>query len=71
MPGEELELDLRLKLMADRARRPAQRRQVVAAPADLERKAEGGRLPVHTLAPVLGTVDSPSGRQLTVADVPG
>ena len=27
--------------------------------------------PFTTLAPVLGTVDSPSGRQLTVADVPG
>src|SRR5205807_5315908 len=27
--------------------------------------------PFTTLAPVLGTVDSPDGRQLTVADVPG
>ena len=48
MPGEEAELELRLKLLADAAlRRAAERGQVVAAAPDLEREAEGRRLPVH------------------------
>jgi len=72
MPGEELELDLRLKLMADAA--------LVGLPnagkSSLLRRISNAKpkvaaFPFTTLAPVLGTVDSPSGRQLTVADVPG
>jgi GTP-binding protein len=72
MPGEELELDLRLKLMADAA--------LVGLPnagkSSLLRRISNAKpkvadYPFTTLAPVLGTVDSPSGRQLTVADVPG
>ncbi|HEU6444178.1 MAG TPA: GTPase ObgE, partial [Gaiellaceae bacterium] len=72
MPGEELELDLRLKLMADAA--------LVGLPnagkSSLLRRISNAKpkvadYPFTTLAPVLGTVHSPSGRQLTVADVPG
>ena len=72
MPGEEFELDLRLKLMADAA--------LVGLPnagkSSLLRRISNAKpkvadYPFTTLAPVLGTVDSPSGRQLTVADVPG
>jgi GTPase len=72
LPGEELELDLRLKLMADAA--------LVGLPnagkSSLLRRISNAKpkvadYPFTTLAPVLGTVDSPSGRQLTVADVPG
>jgi GTPase len=72
VPGEELELELRLKLMADAA--------LVGLPnagkSSLLRRISNAKpkvanYPFTTLAPVLGTVDSPSGRQLTVADVPG
>ena len=72
LPGEELELELRLKLMADAA--------LVGLPnagkSSLLRRISNAKpkvadYPFTTLAPVLGTVDSPSGRQLTVADVPG
>ncbi len=72
LPGEELELDLRLKLMADAA--------LVGVPnagkSSLIRRISNAKpkvahYPFTTLAPVLGTVDSPSGRQLIVADVPG
>jgi GTPase len=72
MPGEELELDLRLKLMADAA--------LVGLPnagkSSLLRRISNAKprvadYPFTTVAPVLGTVDSPNGRQLTVADVPG
>ena len=72
LPGEELDLELRLKLMADAA--------LVGLPnagkSSLLRRISNAKpkvadYPFTTLAPVLGTVDSPSGRQLTVADVPG
>jgi GTP-binding protein len=72
LPGEELELELRLKLLADAA--------LVGLPnagkSSLLRRISNAKpkvadYPFTTLAPVLGTVDSPSGRQLTVADVPG
>ena len=72
LPGEELELDLRLKLMADAA--------LVGLPnagkSSLLRRISNAKpkvaeYPFTTVAPVLGTVESPSGRQLTVADVPG
>src|SRR6478735_3922357 len=56
LAGETAELELRLKLLAD------------AALVGLPKVAE---YPFTTLAPVLGTVDAPDGRQLTVADVPG
>jgi GTP-binding protein len=73
LPGEEAELELRLKLLADAA--------LVGLPnagkSSLLRRISNARpkvadYPFTTLAPVLGTVDAPGGdRQLTVADVPG
>src|ERR671914_1065821 len=72
VPGEEATLELRLKLLADAA--------LVGLPnagkSSLLRRISNAKpkvadYPFTTLAPVLGTVDSPSGRQLTVADVPG
>src|SRR5437762_11075506 len=72
LPGEELWLDLRLKLLADAA--------LVGFPnagkSSLLRRISNAKpkvadYPFTTLAPVLGTVDAPDGRQLTVADVPG
>jgi GTP-binding protein len=72
LPGDEGWLDLRLKLLADAA--------LVGLPnagkSSLLTRISNARpkvadYPFTTLAPVLGTVDSPSGRQLTVADVPG
>src|SRR5712691_7215236 len=72
LPGEEADLDLRLKLVADAA--------LVGLPnagkSSLLRRISNAKpkvaeYPFTTLQPVLGTVDSPEGRQLTVADVPG
>ncbi len=72
LPGDELLLDLRLKLVADAA--------LVGLPnagkSSLLRRISNAKpkvaeYPFTTLQPVLGTVESPEGRQLTVADVPG
>jgi GTP-binding protein len=72
LPGETAELELRLKLVADAA--------LVGLPnagkSSLLRRISNAKpkvadYPFTTLQPVLGTVDSPDGRQLTVADVPG
>jgi GTPase len=71
-PGEEAEVELRLKLLADAA--------LVGLPnagkSSLLRLISNARpkvasYPFTTIEPVLGTVDAPDGRQLTVADVPG
>ncbi|TMK80090.1 MAG: GTPase ObgE [Actinobacteria bacterium] len=71
-PGEEADLELRLKLLADAA--------LVGMPnagkSSLLTRISNARpkiadYPFTTLEPVLGTLDSPDGRQLVVADVPG
>jgi GTP-binding protein len=72
MPGEERDVELHLKLLADAA--------LVGLPnagkSSLltwisNAKPKVAEYPFTTLAPVLGTVESPDGRQLVVADVPG
>ncbi len=72
LPGETADLELQLKLLADAA--------LVGLPnagkSSLLTRISNARpkvaeYPFTTLAPVLGTVDAPDGRQLTVADVPG
>ncbi len=72
LPGEALELELHLKLMADAACAGLPN----AGKSSLLRRISNARpkvadYPFTTLAPMLGTVDGPDGRQLTVADVPG
>jgi GTP-binding protein len=72
LSGEERDLELRLKLLADAALAGLPN----AGKSSLLRRISNARpkvadYPFTTIAPVLGTVDSPDGRQLTVADVPG
>jgi GTP-binding protein len=72
LPGESLELELHLKLMADAACAGLPN----AGKSSLLRRISNAKpkvadYPFTTLAPMLGTVDGPDGRQLTVADVPG
>ena len=71
MPGEEADLELRLKLLADAA--------LVGLPnagkSSLLRRISNAKpkvaeYPFTTMQPVLGTVDSDE-RQLVVVDVPG
>ncbi|MEK6274997.1 MAG: GTPase ObgE [Actinomycetota bacterium] len=72
LPGDEADVELRLKLLADAA--------LVGLPnagkSSLLTRISNARpkvasYPFTTLEPILGTVDAPDGRQLTVADVPG
>ena len=72
LAGDEVELELHLKLLADAA--------LIGLPnagkSSLLRRISNAKpkvadYPFTTIAPVLGTVDAPEGRQLVVADVPG
>jgi GTPase len=72
LPGEEKELDLQLKLVVDAALAGLPN----AGKSSLLRRISNAKpkvaeYPFTTIEPVLGTVDGPDERQLTVADVPG
>jgi GTP-binding protein len=72
LPGEEAELELRLKLLADAALvglPNAGKSSLLARISNAKPKIAD--YPFTTLQPVLGTVDAPDGSQLVVADVPG
>jgi GTPase len=72
MPGEEGAIELRLKLLADAALvglPNAGKSSLLARISNAKPKVAD--YPFTTLAPVLGTVESSDGAQLTVADVPG
>jgi GTPase len=72
LPGDELDLDLRLKLVVDAALAGLPN----AGKSSLLRRISNAKpkvadYPFTTLEPVLGVLDGPDTRQLTVADVPG
>jgi GTP-binding protein len=72
LPGDERDLELRLKLLADAALvglPNAGKSSLLARISNARPKIAD--YPFTTLDPILGTVDSPDGRQLIVADVPG
>lgn len=71
-PGGSCDLVLHLKLMADAACAGlpnAGKSSLLSRISNAKPKVAD--YPFTTLAPMLGTVDGPNGRQLTVADVPG
>src|SRR6266550_1963817 len=70
--GQEAEFELRLQLLADAALvglPNAGKSSLLTRISNAKPKVAD--YPFTTLEPVLGTVDAPDGRQLTVADVPG
>jgi GTP-binding protein len=71
-PGEELDVELHLKLLADAALvglPNAGKSSLISRISNARPKVAD--YPFTTLQPVLGTVEAPDGRQLVVADVPG
>jgi GTP-binding protein len=71
-PGEVADFELKLKLLADAALvglPNAGKSSLLSRISNAKPKVAD--YPFTTLEPVLGTVDAPDGRQLTVADVPG
>jgi GTP-binding protein len=71
-PGEESDVELHLKLLADAALvglPNAGKSSLLARISNAKPKV--AEYPFTTLQPVLGTVVAPDGRQLVVADVPG
>src|SRR5947209_7346005 len=72
MPGGERDVELHLKLLADAALvglPNAGKSSLLSRISNAKPKV--AEYPFTTLQPVLGTVASPDGRQLVVADVPG
>jgi GTP-binding protein len=72
LPGEEADLELRLKLVVDAALAGlpnAGKSSLLSRISNAKPKVAA--YPFTTIEPVLGTVDGPDARQLTVADVPG
>jgi GTPase len=72
LPGDEADLVLRLKLVVDAALAGLPN----AGKSSLLRRISNAKpkvadYPFTTIEPVLGTVDGPDARQLTVADIPG
>jgi GTP-binding protein len=72
LPGEEADLVLRLKLVVDAALAGLPN----AGKSSLLRRISNAKpkvadYPFTTIEPVLGTIEGPEARQLTVADVPG
>jgi GTPase len=72
LPGDEVDLELRLKLVVDAALAGLPN----AGKSSLLRRISNAKpkvadYPFTTLEPVLGVVDGPAARQLTIADVPG
>jgi GTP-binding protein len=71
-PGDELDVDLHLKLLADAALvglPNAGKSSLISRISNAKPKV--AEYPFTTLQPVLGTVEAPDGRQMVVADVPG
>jgi GTP-binding protein len=71
-PGEERDVELHLKLLADAALvglPNAGKSSLLSRISNAKPKV--ANYPFTTLQPVLGTVESPDGRQMVVADVPG